>query len=295
MPRAANIRHVTFPRALRPPLARCVLLGEGGTPDAKRPIPRRSWLRPPSFEEVDAHSGNLGCRTGDLEGAPPSLWVLDFDAKAGGLDALAAWEAEYGLIQGWRVRTGSGGLHIYVAGVAGVRSRKLSVLNTGLEVELKAIGSYVVFAGSAHENGCRYEPLCRGGLDHLEPAPGWLVKLARTGGSGVDSTGGNRLFWLRGGIYEIPTSVYIEALTGSGVDRRGKALCPLHDDHEPTLHAYPDGHWYCSACEVGGRIRQLAAITLGLGQKVGHSWSIASHERPAVDELLARLFPEVQQ
>jgi hypothetical protein len=100
---------------------------------------------------------------------------------------------------------------------------------------------------------------------------------------------------VRGGIYDIPTSVYVEALTGSPVGRRGKALCPLHDDHEPTLHTYADGHWFCSACQVGGRIRQLAAITLGVGHQVEHRWEVESHERPAVDELLARMFPEVKR
>jgi hypothetical protein len=96
-----------------------------------------------------------------------------------------------------------------------------------------------------------------------------------------------------GGIYDIPARVYVEALTGCPIDRSGKSLCPLHDDHRPTLHAYPDGHWFCSACQVGGRIRQLAAITLGVGHQEECRWEIESHERQAVAELLARLFPEV--
>jgi len=223
--------------------------------------------------------------------------VLDFDAKAGGLDALAAWETKHGRMSGWRVRTGSGGLHIYVAGVPGLRSRKLPVLRTGLEVELKANGSQVVFAGSIHENGRRYEPETPEGLDALAQAPPWLRELAHAGvaGAGASPSGTDHRTWVRGGIYDIPTSVYVEALTGCPVGRRGKALCPLHDDHEPTLHAYPDGHWFCSACQVGGRIRQLAAITLGLGHQVERRWEIESHERPVVDELLAHLFPEVKR
>ncbi|MGO9763292.1 MAG: bifunctional DNA primase/polymerase [Solirubrobacteraceae bacterium] len=278
-----------------PPLRRCVLLGLGGTPDAKRPLAGRSWLRPPSLAEARGHIGNFGCRTGGVGGTTTSLWVLDFDAKAAGLAALAAWEAEYGRIPGWRVRTGSGGLHIYMAGAPGLRSRKLPVLHTGLEVELKADRSYVVFAGSIHENGHRYEPETPEGLGVLAQAPGWLLELARTKATGAEPSpsGTDRRTWVRGGIYDIPTSVYVEALTGCPVGRRGKALCPLHDDHEPTLHAYPDGHWFCSACQVGGRIRQLAAITLDLGHQVENRWEIESHERPAVDALLARLFPEV--
>jgi len=280
---------------LRPPLARCVLLGRGCTPEAKRPIGGRSWLRVPTRDELLSHDGNIGCRTGEVKGDPRPLLVLDFDAKAGGLDALAAWEVEYGRILGWRVRTGSGGLHIYMEGVPGLRSRKLPALGTGLEVELKANGSYVVFPGSIHTNGRRYEAESPEGFRTLAQAPGWLLNLAyaETRGAVTDPSGDDRRVWVRGGIYDIPASVYVEALTGHRVDRRNKALCPLHEDHEPTLHAYADGHWFCSACQVGGRIRQLAAITLGLGRQVRRQWEIESHERPAVDELLAGLFPEV--
>jgi hypothetical protein len=169
------------------------------------------------------------------------------------------------------------------------------VLDSGLEVELKANGNYVVFAGSIHENGRRYELETPEGLHPLPDAPGWLIGLVHAGiGEADPSPSRSRgRTWVRGGIYDIPTSIYVEVLTGCAVNRRGKALCPLHDDHEPTLHAYPDGHWFCSACQVGGRIRQLTAITLRLGHQVGHRWEIELHERPAVDELLARLFPEV--
>jgi hypothetical protein len=280
---------------LLPPLARCVLLGRGRTPDAKRPIGGRSWLCAPTRDELLSHEWNIGCRTGEVEGEPRPLLVLDFDVKAGGLSALAAWEAEYGRIPGWRVRTGSGGLHIYMAGVLGLRSRKLLVLGTGLEVELKGNGSYIVFAGSIHENGRRYEPESPEGLRALAQAPGWLLDLiqAKTHDT-APGPPGDRI-WVRGGIYDIPTSVYVEVLTGCPVDRRRKALCPLHHDHEPTLHAYADGHWFCSACQVGGRIRQLAAITLGLGRQVGRRWEVESHERRAVDELLAHLFPGVRR
>jgi hypothetical protein len=145
-------------RRLFPPIARCVLLGRGHTRDAKRPIGGRSWLDPPTWQEVRSHVGNIGCRTGEVKGDPRPLLVLDFDAKAGGLEALSAWESEHGHIPGWRVHTGSGGLHIFLAGVPGLRSRKLQALDTGLDVELKANNSYVVFAGSTHENGRRYEP-----------------------------------------------------------------------------------------------------------------------------------------
>jgi hypothetical protein len=246
---------------------------------------------------VLAHNGNIGCRTGDVAGEAQSLAVLDFDAKSGGLTALTTWESEHGPIPGWRVRTGGGGLHIYLAGPLGLRTCRLAVLESSLEVELKANVSYVVFAGSIHENGCAYTPESSEAVDALTAMPEWLLAQATRGHGGREPITGvrDRRVWVRGGIYDIPTHVYVQALTGCPVDRRGKSLCPLHDDHEPTLHAYPDGHWFCSACQVGGRIRQLAAITLGLGHQVEHRWEIESHERQAVGELLARLFPEAEQ
>lgn len=276
-----------------PPRERAVLLGPGGTAEAKGPLRGRSWLTPRTDVEIAAHTGNFGCRTGDIDGVVGSLCVLDFDAKAGGLDALMAWECEYGPIPGWRVRTGGGGLHIYVAGIARLRSQKLAVLGTGLEVELKANTSYVVFAGSVHESGRRYEPEGSGGLNVLAAAPDWLIRLAR--GGGISGPTAGRWIRLEGGYHDIPAAVYVEALTGCEVDRRGRALCPLHDDHEPSLQTYPDGHWTCFVCGVSGRIRQLAAITLGLGHQAGHRWEIESHEAPAVYELLGRLFPEVHR
>jgi hypothetical protein len=111
-----------------PPLARCVLLGFGSTPEAKCPIRGRSWLRTRTLDEVLSYNGNIGCRTGDVDSDRVPLGVVDFDAKAGGLDALAAWEAEHGRILDWRVGTGSGGLHIYMRGVVGQRSCRLPVL-----------------------------------------------------------------------------------------------------------------------------------------------------------------------
>ncbi len=30
-------------------------------------------------------------------------------------------------------------------------------------------------------------------------------------------------------------------------------LCPLHEDTQPSLKVYSDGHWYCFGCNIGGR------------------------------------------
>jgi hypothetical protein len=250
---------------VRPPLRRCVLLGSGGTPDAKRPLAGRSWLRPRSRAEVRAHTGNLGCRTGDVDGAATSLWVLDFDAKAGGLEALTAWEAKYGRIPGWRVRTGSGGLHIYTAGAPGLRSRKLPVLRTALEVELKANGSYVVFAGSTHENGRRYEPETPEGLDALAQAPRWLLELAYAGiaGAGVSPSGGDSRTWVQGGIYDIPASVYQATIPVLGA-RQGEGEHGPCSDARCVANAKATLAWHPRPKEL-----QLLADYPRLGELVG--------------------------
>jgi hypothetical protein len=275
---------------LAPPVDRAVLL----QPHSKHPVEGWSWLRARTPDEVGAHGGNFGVRTGDSAGF--SLWVLDFDFKADGLDALAAFEEAHGRVPGRRVRTGGGGLHIYLWGVPGQRSCRLPAPGTELLVELKANGSYVVAPGAVHPNGETYEPEEPSewgrGLD-FPVAPGWLVALARRSTTPVATGQGRRGGLARTGLGSIPTEVYVPALIGEDVPRDRKVICPWHDDHEPTLHCDYDGHWYCSVCEVGGRIRQMAARAIGVGEKRGHSWRIeAPEDRAAVDAHLAGLFPK---
>jgi DNA polymerase I-like protein with 3'-5' exonuclease and polymerase domains len=41
---------------------------------------------------------------------------------------------------------------------------------------------------------------------------------------------------------------------------QGKILCPFHDDHNPSLHIYPDvsdPHFFCFACKRGGHLNEL--------------------------------------
>jgi len=55
---------------------------------------------------------NIGFRTG----AEAGIWVLDVDAKSGGLETLARLEAEHGeLPKTMKVKTGGGGYHFYFA------------------------------------------------------------------------------------------------------------------------------------------------------------------------------------
>ncbi|MDD4844897.1 MAG: CHC2 zinc finger domain-containing protein [Anaerotignum sp.] len=42
---------------------------------------------------------------------------------------------------------------------------------------------------------------------------------------------------------------------GFEIDRKGWIVCPLHNDHKPSLKLYPnDRGWYCFACGIGGSV-----------------------------------------
>jgi len=80
-------------------------------------------------------------------------------------------------------------------------------------------------------------------------------------------------------LLQIPAAEYVRRLTGLEPDRAGKIACPFHDDREPSLHLYPDGHWYCyGACQTGGSIYDFAS----------RIWSIPTRGR-AFTELRDRL------
>ncbi|MDP9475317.1 MAG: CHC2 zinc finger domain-containing protein [Actinomycetota bacterium] len=59
----------------------------------------------------------------------------------------------------------------------------------------------------------------------------------------------------------MPIVELAERLSGPGV-RRGKEIyfvCPLHDDHDPSLRVDPVKNlWYCDPCAVGGDVVELA-------------------------------------
>jgi hypothetical protein len=66
----------------------------------------------------------------------------------------------------------------------------------------------------------------------------------------------------------VRTEELAERLTGPG-QRRGSSaeiafVCPLHDDHEPSLRVDPErGVWYCDPCAVGGDVVELARRAWG--------------------------------
>jgi len=111
------------------------------------------------------------------------LVVIDIDPRHGGDVAFAELEAKQGrLPPTWRVRTGGGGIHIYLKPPAGATiSNSAGLIGKGIDV--RADGGYVVAPPSTHISGRRYEWDQDSG--ELAPMPDWILeKLAKTGGAG---------------------------------------------------------------------------------------------------------------
>ena len=108
---------------------------------------------------------NIGIATGD------GLVVLDVDPRHDGDTSLEKLEAEYGEIVTRSVRTGGGGLHLYLHGDLPSRGAFLSGL------DLKAAGGYVVAPPSLHVSGQRYTWVDRG--EGIRVVPDWLTKIVR--------------------------------------------------------------------------------------------------------------------
>ncbi len=50
-----------------------------------------------------------------------------------------------------------------------------------------------------------------------------------------------------------------KVLAAYGIEvRRGKAVCPFHADHRPSMRVYPDGY-YCFSCGSGGDVVKFIA------------------------------------
>ncbi len=94
---------------------------------------------------------NLGIRTGAASG----LVVVDIDPGHGGLDSMRALVAEAPIPKGLRVRTGSGGWHLYFAHPGGnVRNSAGTALGPGVDV--RGDGGYVIAPPSRHISGGTY-------------------------------------------------------------------------------------------------------------------------------------------
>lgn len=130
---------------------------------------------------------NVGVRTGCGIEDGSDLWVLDIDPKHGGEISLAELEAEFGEIHcPNKVRTGSGGWHLYFVADDEERRRSGTDLRPG--VDWRCDGGYVIAPPSLHHSGARYE-WYEGGGQYLTRAPGWLTCLIDERARPVEATG----------------------------------------------------------------------------------------------------------
>jgi len=84
------------------------------------------------------------------------LVVIDIDPAHGGLDSICRLHAEHALPDGLRVRTGSGGWHLYFAHPGfDVGNSAGTVLGAGVDV--RGDGGYVIAPPSRHVTGGTYE------------------------------------------------------------------------------------------------------------------------------------------
>lgn len=131
------------------------------------------WVR----DRSDPDSG-ITANVGILTGAASGVWVLDVDPRNGGDASLAGLEEEFGPLPAtYRVRTGSGGWHLYFAldGLT-IRNDNDGKLRVGLDV--KGEGGYVVAPPSVSGVG----PYTVEDARKPVPAPGWLVQLLVSAG-----------------------------------------------------------------------------------------------------------------
>ncbi|MDI1451718.1 bifunctional DNA primase/polymerase [Polyangium sp. 6x1] len=114
-----------------------------------------------------APRASVGVVLGERAGA----WVLDIDAKGGGLDTLAAIEREHGpLPPTLRAATGGGGFHLVFLWPGRRVVPRVHALGPGVDV--RGDDSYIVASPSVHASGRPYR-----WLDSAAPvlmAPAWL-------------------------------------------------------------------------------------------------------------------------
>jgi len=113
---------------------------------------------------------NIGIRTGAASG----LVVLDIDPDHGGTESLRRLVDEHGRFPaGPRVRTGSGGWHLYFAH-PGTPIRNTAGTRLGVGIDVRGDGGYVITAPSRHAGGNHYN--WHDFTSALPELPGWTLE-----------------------------------------------------------------------------------------------------------------------
>jgi len=112
---------------------------------------------------------NIGLITGHQSGT----LVLDVDVKNGGIDSLHLLEAQYGLIEGWRARSGGNGFHFYFELPKNLQIRNKVNILPGIDI--RAEGGYIIAPPSRHHSGATYQ--WESSIEHNKIVPNWLEQL----------------------------------------------------------------------------------------------------------------------
>lgn len=107
---------------------------------------------------------NLGIATGN------GLVVVDVDPRSSGYESLERLEAEHGEIVTLTVRTGGGGVHLYLRSRGDLPNRTIAP-----GVEVKSKGLLVIAPPSLHAEGARYGWVNPG--EAMRVVPDWAVDL----------------------------------------------------------------------------------------------------------------------
>ena len=111
---------------------------------------------------------NIGIRTGSASG----LFVIDVDAKSGGLESWSELQDIYGPASTLSSRTGGGGNH-YIYKIDG-QTFSNSVSQLGQGIDTRGEGGYIVVSPSVHESGIQYA--WEGKIGDIAPLPDWLAE-----------------------------------------------------------------------------------------------------------------------
>lgn len=212
---------------------------------------KRAHITDVHWWEVDGKLKNVGIVCGAVS---KNLVVIDLD----GQEAIDLWKPAFGdlMAQTFTVRTGSGGLHVYLHCDTLPENRKVSLGDGHSGIEIRGEGQYVVAVPSVHPVTSKpYEiyvskPVLR--LDGLWDVQKWLDGLETPKKAvSVPATKARPAATVRGVPFVFEHIRYPHLWTAAAVDKECQAV---------------------STSQEGRRNDQLNTSAYNLGQIVGIGW-----------------------
>ncbi len=203
--------------------------------------------RLPTEFELRAWFGRPGYNLAVITGWQ-GLVIVDFDSPA----ALVSTPRLPGTYQVATAR----GLHFYYYVTEPTQCVKLD------GIDIKAAGGYCLTPPSTHPNGTQYRRRFFDAkhINHINSIADILPEYQqaisrpplRPQVSTLDILDAAWLPCTSTTIEEANDKLDLEQMLTHGTYGH-HYTCPFHDDEEPSLKVYPDGHWYCFGCNVNGR------------------------------------------